>query len=272
MDISPLTLTCLVLGFPPSFASSCFVVSVYNKLNNLLRAGYFWHHWFSTTRVGTQTVLTAAQVQQHSDIHMVHCRFICKLHGHRMVVKYFIFFIFVTCCKRLCERDRGGKCTHLSVFQLIEGCNSATSLLHLLHHPCDPRNPVSASPLCACTGWQSMGMWRQQGWSHQRGVDVLDGQEPVVDAVHFLVLHPALRESKHRLLSNSLQIISYNTKLKLKTKLEFSCSHFSLAEHCVCQSLYSDMYSVSCRHFLLPTLISHWGLPTCFSGVSEVFF
>lgn len=121
MDTSPLTLTCcLVLGFTPSFAPSCFVVSVYNKLNNLLRllcynklnnllrAGYCWHHVFSTTTAGTWTVFTVSLQQRHSNTLLpTWCIAICKLHGHRVLVNYFISFIFITCCKR----DRGGKCT-----------------------------------------------------------------------------------------------------------------------------------------------------------------
>lgn len=155
MDTSPLTLTCcLVLDFTSSFASSCFVLYVYNKFSNFLRAGYFWHHLFSIITAGTGTVFTVSLQQRYSntDTYMVHYRFICKLHGHRMVIKYFVSFIFITCCKRLCKRDRGEKCTRLSAFQRIKDCNSAISGLHLLHHPCGPRNSCKCFPIL-CMHW-----------------------------------------------------------------------------------------------------------------------
>lgn len=165
-------------------------------------------------------------------------------------MKYFLSFIFIPF-----KRDRGGNCTWLSVFQWIQDCNCATSVL-LLHHPCDPGSCCKQFPTLQALGAipRNVEHW---GWSYQRGIDVLDGQEPVVDAVHFLVLHTALSESKHTLLSHSSQIPSHNAELQLKTKLDFTCFCFSLAEQCVCQSLCSDTYSVLCRHFLLPTLISH---------------
>lgn len=211
--------------------------------------------------------VTSAEVQQPSDTYLVHYRFICKLHGHRMVMKSFISFIFITCCKRLCKRDRGGKGTWLRVLKWIKDCNyqscqnfnlilpsqySSCSII-----PVTQGTPVSTSPSSACTGWQSMEMWRHWGWSYQRGIDVLDGQEPVIDAVHLLILHPALSERKHRLLGNSIPHQLSECKTQAEDKTRIFLFLFSLAEHCVCQPLYSDTFSVLCRHSFLPTLISH---------------
>lgn len=124
-------------------------------------------------------------------------------------MKYFLSFIFIPF-----KRDRGGKCTWLSVFQWIQDCNCATSVL-LLHHPCDPGSCCKQFPTLQALGAipRNVEHW---GWSYQRGIDVLDGQEPVVDAVHFLVFHTALSESKHTLLSHSSQIPSHNAD---KTRL-----------------------------------------------------
>lgn len=157
MDTSPLTLTCcLVLDFTPSFASSCFVLYVYNKLNNFLRAGYFW-----TT--------CSALLSQLAQGQCLLCHFsrgtatLWYLHGALQIYLqttwpqdgYEIFYIFYPhyLLKRLCKGDRGGKCTQLSAFQQIIDCNSATSGLHLLHHACAPRNPCKCFPtLCTRLG------------------------------------------------------------------------------------------------------------------------